>query len=148
MRFYEDRHIVGFEETNLVGNVYFVNHLRWQGRCRELFLRDHAPGVLAELGRGLSFATIHVSCDYFEEVRALDEVMIRMRLASQMQNRLTLAFDYYHTHQGREQLIARGEQQVACMRHEGASLVPAPLPAELRDALLPFSSASVSPAQV
>jgi enediyne biosynthesis thioesterase len=148
MRFYEYRHIVGFEETNLVGNVYFVNHLRWQGRCRELFLRDHAPGVLAELGRGLSFATIHVSCDYFEEVRALDEVMIRMRLASQMQNRLTLAFDYYHTHQGREQLIARGEQQVACMRHEGASLVPAPLPAELRDALLPFSSASVSPSQV
>ena len=68
MRFYEYRHIVGFEETNLVGNVYFVNHLRWQGRCRELFLRDHAPGVLAELGRGLSFVTIHVSCDYFEEV--------------------------------------------------------------------------------
>ena len=60
MRVYEYRHIVGFEETNLVGNVYFVNHLRWQGRCRELFLRDHAPGVLAELDRGLSFVTIHV----------------------------------------------------------------------------------------
>ena len=70
MRAYEYRHVVGFEETNLVGNVYFVNHLRWQGRCRELFLRDHAPGVLAELGRGLSFVTIHVSCDYFEEVRS------------------------------------------------------------------------------
>ena len=28
---YELRHIVGFEETNLVGNVYYVNHLRWQG---------------------------------------------------------------------------------------------------------------------
>jgi hypothetical protein len=25
MRFYEYRHIVGFEATNLVGNVYFVN---------------------------------------------------------------------------------------------------------------------------
>ena len=30
-QYYEYRHVVGFEETNLVGNVYFVNHLRWQG---------------------------------------------------------------------------------------------------------------------
>jgi len=47
MRSYEYRHVVSFEETNLVGNVYYVNHLRWQGRVREMFLRDHAPGVPA-----------------------------------------------------------------------------------------------------
>jgi enediyne biosynthesis thioesterase len=144
MRVYEYRHIVGFEETNLVGNVYFVNHLRWQGRCRELFLRDHAPGVLAELGRGLTFVTIHVSCDYFEELRAWDEVMIRMRLESQSQNRLMLAFEYYRAQQGREQLIARGEQHVACMRQQGANLVPAQLPAELREALVPFGPIAAS----
>ena len=40
MKAFEYRHVVGFEETNLVGNVYYVNHLRWQGRCREMFLRD------------------------------------------------------------------------------------------------------------
>ena len=39
MRGYEHRHIVGFEETNLTGNVYYVNHLSWQGRCRELPFR-------------------------------------------------------------------------------------------------------------
>jgi enediyne biosynthesis thioesterase len=138
MRAYEYRHIVGFEETNLVGNVYFVNHLRWQGRCRELFLRDHAPGVLAELDRGLVFVTIHVSCDYFEEVRAWDEVTIRMRLAAQTQNRLTLSFDYCRAHDGREQLIARGEQQIAAMTRDRAGLVPIPLPAELCAALQPF----------
>ncbi|HVR11545.1 MAG TPA: acyl-CoA thioesterase, partial [Thermoanaerobaculia bacterium] len=43
MRYFEYRHLVGFEETNLVGNVYYVNHLRWQGRCREMFLLEHAP---------------------------------------------------------------------------------------------------------
>ena len=47
--YYEYRHIVGFEETNLVGNVYYVNYLRWQGRCREMFLSERAPDVLAEL---------------------------------------------------------------------------------------------------
>ena len=144
MRAYEYRHVVGFEETNLVGNVYFVNHLRWQGRCRELFLRDHAPGILVELERGLAFVTIHVSCDYFEEVRAWDEVTIRMRLVSQTQNRLTLSFDYYRTHGVQEQLIARGEQQIASMAREEAGLVPAPLPAELCRALQPFGVVSRS----
>jgi enediyne biosynthesis thioesterase len=144
MRAYEYRHIVGFEETNLVGNVYFVNHLRWQGRCRELFLRDHAPGVLVALDRELALVTIHVSCDYFEEVRAWDEVTVRMRLASQTQNRLTLSFDYYCTHEGQEQLIARGEQQIASMTREGASLVPVPLPEELCAALEPFGAVSRS----
>ena len=40
MRAFEYRHLVGFEETNLVGNVYYANHVRWQGRCREMFLRS------------------------------------------------------------------------------------------------------------
>jgi hypothetical protein len=37
---YSYRHVVGFGDTNLAGNAYFVNHLEWQGRCREMFLRD------------------------------------------------------------------------------------------------------------
>jgi enediyne biosynthesis thioesterase len=53
---YEHRHIVSFAETNLVGNVYYVNHVAWQGRVREMFLRDHAPEIIAELSRGLSLA--------------------------------------------------------------------------------------------
>jgi enediyne biosynthesis thioesterase len=61
MRAYEYRHIVGFEETNVVGNVYYASHIRWQGRCREMFLRDHAPGVLHQLGEGLRLVTTHCS---------------------------------------------------------------------------------------
>src|SRR3712207_8158792 len=80
MRAYEYRHTVGFEETNLVGNVYYANHVRWQGRCREMFLRDHAPEVLDELARGLHLVTTRVSCEYLSELFALDEVVIRMRL--------------------------------------------------------------------
>ncbi|PTA47750.1 hypothetical protein [Micromonospora sp. RP3T] len=41
----EYRHTVGFDETNMVGNVHHVNHLRWQGRCREIFLRRRGPNT-------------------------------------------------------------------------------------------------------
>ena len=58
MRYYEYRHVVSFQETNLLGTVYYTNHLVWQGRCREMFLREHAPAIIPELSRGQALATI------------------------------------------------------------------------------------------
>ena len=139
MRAYEYHHVVGFEETNLVGNVYYVNHLRWQGRCREMFLRDHAPEVLAELASGLSLATVRCSCEYLAELFAFDTITIRMCLGTLTQSRITLAFEYWRNTKGIEELIARGEQQVACMRRDGEQLVPAPVPGVLREALRPYA---------
>jgi enediyne biosynthesis thioesterase len=135
-RTYECRHVVAFEETNLVGNVYYVNHLRWQGRCRELFLRDHAPSVLDQLARGLSLVTTRCSCEYYAELFAFDEVVIRMRLEALTRDRITMAFEYLRVAPGgTRELVAPGEQQVACMRRDGARLAPAPLPEELAESL-------------
>lgn len=135
---FELRHVVGFEETNLVGNVYYVNHLRWQGRCREMFLKAHAPEVLAELAEGLALVTVRCSCDYLAELRAFDEVIVRMRLGDMRQSRLTLEFEYWRRVGEEEELVARGEQQVTAMRREGDRSVPCPLPRPLLDALEAF----------
>ncbi len=141
MRHYEYRHRVGFEETSLVGTVYFAHFLRWQGRCREAFLADHAPQVIAEIGRGLSLATVRCSCDYLAELQASDQVVIRMRLAAVAQNRVTLGFEYWRQAAAGEELVARGEQQIAFMRREGdgGASVPTPLPESLRAALRPYA---------
>ena len=139
MRVYEYRHIIGFEETNLVGNVYYVNHLRWQGRCREMFLHEHAPELVADIEKGLYLATTRCSCDYLAELVAFDEIVIRMRLGAMMQNRLTMTFDYVRLRGANEELVARGEQQVAFMRREGGGLVPTPIPTVLREALRPYA---------
>ena len=138
---YEHRHIVSFEETNLVGNVYYVNHVSWQGRVREMFLRDHAPDIITELSRGLSLATVSVQCDYLAELYAFDEVIIRMRLGELTQSRITLLFEYWRAKNGGEELTARGQQQVACLRREGEKLMPTPVPKSLREALVPYGAA-------
>lgn len=139
MKAYEYPHLVGFEETNLVGNVYYVNHLRWQGRCREMFLRDHAPEILDELARDLALATVRCSCEYLAELEAFDQVVLRMRLGGTVQNRITLSFEYWRQREGGEELVARGEQVVACMRREGKRAVPTPIPGPLREALKPYA---------
>jgi enediyne biosynthesis thioesterase len=143
LKAYEYRHLVGFEDTNLVGNVYYVNHLRWQGRCREMFLRDHAPEILADLAHDLALATVRCSCEYLAELEAFDQIVIRMRLGGVAQNRITLVFEYFREKNGPngggEELVARGEQVVACMRRESGRTVPVPIPIPLREALKPYA---------
>lgn len=139
MRAFEYRHIIGFEETNLVGNVYYANHIRWQGRCREMFLREKAPDVLPLLAQGLVLVTTYVSCEYFAELNAFDELVIHMRLGTMQQHRITMFFEYWKTTAIGNELVARGEQRVACMQRAGAKMSPAPLPEALREALRPYA---------
>jgi len=136
--YYEYHHIVSFAETNLVGNVYFVNHIKWQGECREFFLREFAPEILGELTRGLSLVTVRVSCEYFLELAAFDEIIIRMFAESLTRNRITMRFDFIRVGSNAEELIARGEQEIACMQKVDGSLTPTPVPKALQKALQAF----------
>ncbi len=137
--YFEYRHTVGFEETNLVGNVYYVNYLRWQGRCRELFLKEKAPDVLADVQDDLKLFTLKVECEFFAEITAFDELSIRMRLSELGRTQLEFTFDYVKVAgDGAETLVARGRQRIACMRGPNTATVPTRVPEELREALAPY----------
>jgi enediyne core biosynthesis thioesterase len=145
--YYEIKHLVGFEETNLVGNVYYVNYLRWQGRCREMFLLERAPAVLEDIRDDLKLFTLKCEAEFFAEITAFDEVAIRMRLEDLTQTQIGFAFDYVRLRDGGEQLIARGRQRIACMRGPNNDTKPARVPESLREALLPYGPAQTgSPA--
>ncbi|OLF10329.1 acyl-CoA thioesterase [Actinophytocola xanthii] len=144
--YYEIRHTVGFEETNIVGNVYYVNYLRWQGRCREMFLKEHAPDVLADLQQDLKLFTLKVECEFFAEITAFDELSVRMQLEELTQTQVQFSFDYVKLEDGLESLVARGRQRIACMRGPNNDTVPTRVPAALRTALEPYSADSVNAA--
>lgn len=133
--YYEYRHLVGFEETNLVGNVYYVNYLRWQGRCREMFLREHAPDVVADIRGDLKLFTLKCDCEFLAEITAFDELAIRMYLEDLTQTQVGFAFDYVRLREGVEELVARGRQRIACMRGPNTDTRPARVPEPLRRAL-------------
>jgi enediyne biosynthesis thioesterase len=105
-----------------------------------MFLRDRAPEVIEALKHGLALVTTRVSCEFMAELFAFDEVILRMRLGALGLNRITMNFEYWrHTATG-EELVARGEQQVACMQREGEQVVPVPLPSQLREALREYAT--------
>jgi enediyne core biosynthesis thioesterase len=139
--YFEYRHTVGFEETNIVGNVYYVNYLRWQGRCREMFLKNLAPDVLAEVQDDLKLFTLKVDCEFFAEITAFHELSIRMRLVDLTQTQIEFSFDYVRLDpEGGETLVARGRQRVACMRGPNARTVPTRVPESLVNALAPYTT--------
>jgi enediyne biosynthesis thioesterase len=140
-KYFEYLHTVGFEETNIVGNVYYVNYLRWQGRCREMFLKQRAPDVLADLRADLKLFTLKVDCEFFAEITAFDELSVRMRLTELTQTQIEFTFDYLRLDPGGgETLIARGRQRVACMRGPNTRTVPTRVPESLARAIEPYAS--------
>lgn len=144
MRSFDYRHRVTFDETNVAGNVYFVNYLKWQGRCRELFLHEHAPDLIARLSGDLALVTVRCACEYLAELFVFDDVTVRMRVGGITQGRVTMRFDYLRTNGSAVQLIATGEQEAACMRREGSSLAPAPWPPSFVNAVERFAAAAAT----
>lgn len=140
MKGFEYRHLVTFEDTNVVGNVYFVRYLSWQGACRELFLREHAPELFVQLGADLALVTVRCSCEFFDELRVGEEVVVTMTLQEMRQNRVVMGFKYMRTGPTGPTVVARGEQEVACMRRNEDVLRPEPIPDPLRRVLEGFAS--------
>ena len=134
------RHVAGFGETNVVGNVYFAHFVAWQGRCREEFLRLHAPSVLEELRGGLALVTTRCACEFVDQVFALDEVEIEMRLGALAGNRVDMTFSYFRLGPEGRALVAVGSQQIACMRATPDGLEPVRVPDELAAALAAYAA--------
>ncbi|GGX54724.1 acyl-CoA thioesterase [Streptomyces noursei] len=118
-------------DTNMVGNVYFATFLRWQGMCRELCLAEHAPKYLQELDGEITALTESASCTYRDELWVGDRVSIRMTIPWIRLHLMPLRFEYYRLTDDGEQLVATGEQMIACMRKHGRSFSPGPWPPEM-----------------
>lgn len=134
--YFELRHRIGFEETNIVGNVYYANYVRWQGRAREMFLLEHAPDTLARIKEGLKLFTVSVGCEFYSELTAFDEIAVRMSLQELRQTQVRMGFDYVHLlPDGEERLAARGHQHIAFMFGPNGRTEPVAVPQDLVEGL-------------
>jgi enediyne biosynthesis thioesterase len=131
------RHRVCFADTNVVGNVYFTRYLDWQGRCRELFLAEHAPDVARDVASGrLLLVTVACAMDYYEECYVFDDLVIEMTPREIAGSRIGMRFDYRRD----DAEVARGTQTVACMTKNGQGVSPVPVPRALADAARNYAS--------
>jgi|SRR5690606_10438487 len=141
MNYFKFDHIVSFEETNIVGNVYYANYVRWQGKCREMFLKEYSPDVLKQLSKGLYLVTTKVFCEYLSELFAFDRVQIRMFSGGTSHNKVKMNFEYWKVDENSNllELVCRGEQEIACLQKQANdTLEPIAVPDTLYKALKKF----------
>jgi enediyne biosynthesis thioesterase len=105
-----------FEDTNVVGNIYFANYARWQGKCREMFLKEYCPEVADEIKDGLALITLDLSLRFIGQLFAFQDVIIRMRLGSISGSRMQMLFSYFRSDPTGDELVCEGSQAMACMR--------------------------------
>jgi enediyne core biosynthesis thioesterase len=136
---YEYRFKTTFEETNVVGNIYFANYALWQGKCREMFLYDYCRDILQDINDGLALITTDLSLQFISQLFAFDEVVIRMTLGAHSQSRLMMEFEYFREHEDQLTLVCRGHQATVAMRKSGDRMVAVPFPQPLLDTLEAYS---------
>lgn len=133
---YEYEHVVTYEETNAVGNVYFATYFKWQGLVRERFLHERAPSILEAVDSQHPLVTVDASCTFLDEVWPFDALLIRMYADQPVQNRLTLRYEFWRRSTTTDQqLVARGQQTVAWMDRSNEHPVPIRVPQSLVDAI-------------
>ncbi len=126
--YYEYNFNTTFEETNLVGNIYFANYILWQGKCREMFLYENCPDVIEEISNGLALITLDVSAKYLGQLRAFDQVSMHMTLEAQNESRLLMGFQYYKKNNEQLELVCEGTQATAAMKEVNGKMIPVPFP--------------------
>lgn len=138
MRHFEYRLALGLQETNVVGNVYFANYFLWQGKCREEFLRRHAPQVLEEFKAGFGMITRECSCVFHQEAFAFQEIVIRMGLERLTRTGMSMTFDYYRQElDGSLTRLAQGRQEAIWVSPEHRVAL---LPTYLYDAIAQYAT--------
>jgi enediyne core biosynthesis thioesterase len=130
---YEYKFVTGFEETNVVGNIYFANYAVWQGKCREMFLYEYCPDIIEEIKNGLHLITLDLSIQYIAQLFAFNKVVMRMYMETQSVSRILMRFEYYAEKDGNLQLVCKGHQATAAMRENNGTMISTHFPDSMMD---------------
>ena len=89
---------VTFQDTNIVGNVYFLTFFRWQSECRDAWLRSAMPDVWDRLRTG--DARLHVSnwSNRFEDAVGAtigDRISVTLQAQNQDQDSVLLSMEVF-----------------------------------------------------
>ena len=140
--YFETKFVTTFADTNVVGNVYFANYILWQGKCRELFLHEFCPNIVEEIEDGHALVTLDLSCRYVEQLRALEQVVIRMNVEELSDTRMLMSFRYYRVEGSSFTLVCESHQSVASMRYIDGQFVTVPFPTSMFDAISEYHLAA------
>ena len=141
---FEHRKIVTIGETNMEGNVYWLNFCRWFGEVRELFLLSLLPPEVnvAEFLKlnEIAIVTCDIGMDFLKPAFFTDRIIVRINTSNFGRCRLDILVEIENETSG--EVIARGKQKLAFVSTASRRFVP--IPDALRQPALEYLSNGVS----
>ncbi len=131
--YYEYRHLVTFDDTNSVGNVYFARFFQWMGSCREVITAEHYPELVDDIKRGFGFATEFAHIDFIHECFLFDRILIKMTVTDLSRTRLEFGFEFMN--EDKDILLAKGSQAVVWVNPQHR---PSLMPDKLYDSVVDY----------
>jgi enediyne core biosynthesis thioesterase len=128
------------------GRLDVLDLFRWQGRCRERFLLEHAPDALQLVSNckiALHTSSVDVQFLDYAQLMPFDEIAVEMRLLQLRGGRMTVRFDFFRgtssTDLDRRTWFASGRQEMCCKTRTPTGLAPGVFPADMLEALYPYA---------
>jgi len=82
-------------DTNVLQNMYFVNHFKIVGKVRELWVRDCVKNFNDSLQGGLLLGTRRAACEYYHDYFLYDEIIVKMQFTQIKGVSTELLFKFY-----------------------------------------------------
>ncbi|MCK5831778.1 MAG: SDR family NAD(P)-dependent oxidoreductase [Methylococcales bacterium] len=126
------------EDSNLVGNVYFSNYARWQGRIRDKFFYHIAPEYFRGIGVKGELITTSCNVDHLREAMPFDYIVITMYIVAIAESGINIRFEYFRQDKDSSRVkLATGSQSIVwAIKDENQNFQAAPLPEVFKTALL------------
>ena len=100
------------ENANLVGNIYFSHYFSWQGKVRDLFFQQLAPGYYHGKGESGELLCLFSRVEHSHEAMPFDKILVQMTLQELYENGMDLSFSYFRVNpNGEKQRLAEGEHK-------------------------------------
>jgi acyl-CoA thioesterase FadM len=126
------------EESNLIGNLYYANYFKWQGKVRDRFFHSLAPDLYRGFGSGGEASVLNSRMEFLRDAMPFDRIVVVMSVGAIYERGMALRFEYLASdgNGGATRKLAVGEHDLAWVKRG----VAVPLPAPIANALLAKSA--------
>jgi len=133
------------EDANLVGNIYFSNYYKWQGRVRDLFINELAAKHLRDKGQQGELRCTFCKINHLNEAMPFARILVRMHRQAVFERGARFYFDYYRVAEdGSRQKLGFGEHHAVWHKpNEQGKWVPTKMPSFIHTALIPYQETNI-----
>ncbi|MGB5701897.1 MAG: polyketide synthase dehydratase domain-containing protein, partial [Polyangiales bacterium] len=143
----EDQIETGFEDANVVGNIYFANYGAWQARARDRLLHAIAPDLLRDPRPPVFLHCTGTATYHVREAVPFDNILVQTFVTKIYDRGLRLEFEYSRINDDGSLLkLASGYHEGAWVRYTDAgALGPTTWPDDAKARLLDLIGSRVLP---